>query len=894
MSVPNNKIIKAALSYPRLVTWAMALSTVLLLTLAALPSLWPSTFPALHGLHIDTDPENMLSRDEPVRVFHNQMKKEFGQSDIVVVGIVNDSHPDGVFNPESLNRIYQLTNFAASLQWPVPGAPDEKAGVISVDMMAPSLVDNINQNGLGSVSFDWLMPHPPKDRDEAIAVRDKAMNIPTLYGTIVSEDGTAISLYLPLTEKHYSYQVREAILEKVSEWENTEDQFHITGLPVAEDTFGVEMFLQMAISAPAAMVVIFILMWWFFKNARLVISPMLVAMASSMTVMALLVATGNTVHIMSSMIPIFVMPIAVLDAVHILSEFFDRYQKTGDRRATIITVMNELYKPMLYTSLTTTVGFASLALTPIPPVQTFGIFVAFGVMLAWFWTITFVPAFILFIPEHKLAGFGLTHKQDNNDNQDTMSRGLLTIGRFANARPRSIIIGFLAVALLSGYGISKIVINDNPIKWFKSDHDIRIADRVLNSHFGGTYMAYLALLPSDKDQSADQYKSDFLQGLADKEKQLIAEGLAGTQTIFKTIKAFSETLNSDNRDTFFEELQQFTDENMDAASDALYPVWDEAALFIDGQRNNTEVFKQPEVLRYIENLQTALLASGVVGKSNSLADVVKTVHREMLLGNPDEFRIPDTVPAVAQTLLSYQNSHRPHDLWHLVTPDYTKSTIMVQLKSGENIDMSNVVDLVDRYVADNPLPAGLEHHWYGLTYINVVWQDRMVSGMFDALIGSFAIVLVMMVILFRSLLWGLLSMAPLTASVGLIYGIVGLIGKDYDMPVAVLSSLALGLAVDYAIHFLARARIAVEEHGSWRAALDTMYGEPARAISRNAVVLGVGFLPLLFATLIPYNTVGILIASILLIAGLATLLILPALITILEPLLFRKPKKTGI
>lgn len=46
----------------------------------------------------------------------------------------------------------------------------------------------------------------------------------------------------------------------------------------------------------------------------------------------LFLATGNTVHIISSMIPIFIMPIAVLDGIHILSEFFDRYQETRDRR----------------------------------------------------------------------------------------------------------------------------------------------------------------------------------------------------------------------------------------------------------------------------------------------------------------------------------------------------------------------------------------------------------------------------------------------------------------------------------------------------------------------------------------------------------------------------------
>jgi len=145
----------------------------------------------------------------------------------------------------------------------------------------------------------------------------------------------------------------------------------------------------------------------------------------------------------------------------------------------------------------------------------------------------------------------------------------------------------------------------------------------------------------------------------------------------------------------------------------------------------------------------------------------------------------------------------------------------------------------------------------------------------------------MMVALFRSLSLGVLAMIPLAVTVGLIYGIIGLIGKDYDMPVAVLSALSLGLAVDYAIHFLARSRTLVAEAGSWRDAVPNIFGEPARAISRNAIILGAGFLPLLAAPLVPYQTVGIFIASIIISAGAATLLILPAILTLLKKMIFK-------
>ena len=78
--------------------------------------------------------------------------------------------------------------------------------------------------------------------------------------------------------------------------------------------------------------------------------------------MGLLTGTGFTLHIMSSMIPIFLMPIAVLDSIHILSEFFERYPQTQDRSTTLRLVYKELATPITFTSLTTAVAFASLAI----------------------------------------------------------------------------------------------------------------------------------------------------------------------------------------------------------------------------------------------------------------------------------------------------------------------------------------------------------------------------------------------------------------------------------------------------------------------------------------------------------------------------------------------------
>jgi len=202
-------------------------------------------------IKVDTDPENMLSAEEPVRVFHDETNERFSLSDIVVVGVVNDKHPEGVFNVESLGRIYQVAEFARTLRWADPRDAGKYEGVVEVDILAPSTVDHIEQGEPGTVRFEWLMPRAPQTQEEAMAVRDKAMSNPLLKGTLISEDEKAIALYLPLTRKDLSYRVYSE-LNTLTAGFRGEEQYHITGLPVAEDTFGVEMFIQMAISAPLA------------------------------------------------------------------------------------------------------------------------------------------------------------------------------------------------------------------------------------------------------------------------------------------------------------------------------------------------------------------------------------------------------------------------------------------------------------------------------------------------------------------------------------------------------------------------------------------------------------------------------------------------------------------
>jgi predicted RND superfamily exporter protein len=1026
----SSEIVARSVKHYKAVTWVVLVATLLVAVVAAAPSVFPNALSFLSPVKVDTDPENMLSADEPVRLFHNRMKRVLNLHDMVVVGVVNERDPNGVFNVSTLRKLYDLADYARKLKGAEIGQPaGGNAGVIDVDLLGLSTVDSIEPSA-GGVSFSKLMPQPPADDKAALDVWRKARRVPFLFGTLLSDKdpnqpSKAVAMYLPLTRKDLSHAVYVKLQEKTAKLGGPE-KFHITGLPVAEDTFGVEMFIQMAISAPAAMIVIFLLMLVFFRKLVLIVAPMIVAMVSVIITMGALIIAGFPVHIMSSMIPIFIMPIAVLDSIHIISEFFERYQATRDREKTIRTVMAELFQPMLYTSLTSTAGFASEALAPIPPVQVFGLFVAFGIMVAWVLTVTFIPAFVMFINPDKLANFGAVHAaEDDALDQTALGRFLRWVAGVTYRRAKLILVATLLVMSVAGYGISRININDNPVKWFEPSHPIRQADTVLNKYFGGTYMAYLAIQHEPPAFDANTFAADlhkqFAQRSADVAAEMARLGPAALELAaaggpanadselflaalkkklapppfaatdrqlkvwgypekFLNIEAdrfrpagasplafdgakYAEALGAlsaehakrftDNigkldklvaavaatkpasRDAMLERLaERYIGVGSDAvrrssSSDALtgtlqtvepplpaigepaesgatkpsgYALTpggqagtlqtnvyaaaanDSVSLLIDEIRQQSQVFKRPDVLRWMAKLQAAMGKAGTVGKSNSLVDMVETVHRDLLGGDPNGYRVPANADTVAQCIDQFQSGSpdRRNDIWHFVTPDYRLAGIWVQLTSGDNRDMQKVVEAVKEFAAENPSPVPTELGWFGLTYINVVWQDNMVTGMLEAFIGSFLVVLLLMVILFRSVLWGLLSMIPLTVTIAAIYGTIGLAGKDYDMPVAVLSSLTLGLAVDFAIHFLARTKTIYARYGSWQQTLPHIFGEPARAITRNIIVIAAGFLPLLLAPLVPYQTVGVLLAVILLVGGVTTLILLPALIRTLE------------
>src|SRR3989338_3853387 len=264
----------------------------------------------LPKMKIDTDPENMLEKNQADRVFYDKVKKEFGIHDLLVVGIVDER---GVFEPDTLKRIANVTDDILKVK-----------GVIIEDVVSLRTSDNVTSED-GTLVVRRFMGEIPESPEAIESLKRAVYGNSFFVDKIISRDGKATSIYIPIEKKDQRYRISkeiEAILKKEL---TSKQNYYLAGLPVAEDSFGHEMFVQMGIPAPLAGFFIMILLFLIFRMGVAIIPPMLDAMLSVIWTMGLLIGSGFTVHIMSSMIPIFLMPIALLDDIHILSSFFDRY-----------------------------------------------------------------------------------------------------------------------------------------------------------------------------------------------------------------------------------------------------------------------------------------------------------------------------------------------------------------------------------------------------------------------------------------------------------------------------------------------------------------------------------------------------------------------------------------
>lgn len=275
---------------------------------------------------------------------------------------------------------------------------------------------------------------------------------------------------------------------------------------------------------------------------------------------------------------------------------------------------------------------------------------------------------------------------------------------------------------------------------------------------------------------------------------------------------------------------------------------------------NNDAFKKPEVLKLLAVMQGDILkTSRWVGNSLSIADYIRRMNMVMHADSAEYNIIPDEQDLIAQYLLLYEMSGDPENLWKVVNESYSMANLTLQLKSDNSKASNDAIAVIEKYSASFK-EQGIMVAYAGSGYKALVFTGLILDGQIKSLFLSFLIIIVILALMFRNIPAGLVGTVPIALTALVSFGLMGWFNIALSTTTALISSIAMGIGIDYAVHFLERYRAQIRKNRTPdEAGLDTI-NQSGRAILDNALVVIFGFMVLLFSVFPPNRTLGALVS----------------------------------
>lgn len=296
--------------------------------------------------------------------------------------------------------------------------------------------------------------------------------------------------------------------------------------------------------------------------------------------------------------------------------------------------------------------------------------------------------------------------------------------------------------------------------------------------------------------------------------------------------------------------------------------------------------KDPKLLNKLIECEEKLTALPQVGSVTSLATVVVEISKAM--NDPDSEaygKIPDSREAVAQYILLYSMDGDPEDLERFVDFNYTNLLMTIQFKADKIADIDEVLDNLQTVFGDDS-PYQINPGGYAL--VEKELSEAVVTGQNYSLIFAFFAIIILLAIIFRSITAGLMGSIPLVFAVFCTFGLMGWLGIELNIVTALLSSISIGLGVDFTIHIFWRIK--------WELALEKDYPEAikntlitiGRGITINAFSVMMGFAVLFLSGFPLIRSFAFLIIISLFLCLICALVLIPALSLVFKPKFLEK------
>tara|TARA_B100000953_G_scaffold195106_1_gene160712 strand:- start:45 stop:2366 length:2322 start_codon:yes stop_codon:yes gene_type:complete len=297
--------------------------------------------------------------------------------------------------------------------------------------------------------------------------------------------------------------------------------------------------------------------------------------------------------------------------------------------------------------------------------------------------------------------------------------------------------------------------------------------------------------------------------------------------------------------TVIRDSATFLDENMTGNLNVLIRA---------SSKSGEDGLNSPENLKDIEKLQIYLDNIDEVTSTISITEVIKEMHKTIMDGNPEYKTIPESRAKIDNLFFLYY-MNEDSDLSSLINDDNSVAVITSLLKTFPTTKMDEYKHNIGTFIDDEILNTNddLEFEISGMMAFFSDFIQLVIKSTAFSIAASIILIFIASAIFFRSWIFGILSIITLFSAIVINYGLMGIFGIELTHITIVLSSIIIGVGVDFSIHYISEYR-ELKHNKANNKTIKTIekVGHP---IVLDACS-NMGFAALLFSTIIPLSAVG--------------------------------------
>ena len=277
------------------------------------------------------------------------------------------------------------------------------------------------------------------------------------------------------TQSEVQAQTIEQIRQVIDKYRNRAQLF-LGGLPMITTDIIAYIGNDLVVFSLAVVGLMSLILALIFKGLRWVVIPVFVSLLSAFMMTGIIALLGWKVTVISSNFFSLLLVLTLSVIIHLVVHYREAAQKQpeADKQALIKTTLQHMFKPCLFTTLTTFVAFVSFLVSGIRPVIDFGWMMSIGVTLALAISFITFPILMSLLPKAKVKA----HK--------TESSGTQALARFTERFGNHLMVALVALMLVATLGINKLTVENRFIDYFKDTTEINQGLSLIDDKLGGT------------------------------------------------------------------------------------------------------------------------------------------------------------------------------------------------------------------------------------------------------------------------------------------------------------------------------------------------------------------------------------------------------------------------